>query len=58
MLLFHFEITKKPTGAVVEDMADGAEGLGFYSRVGQIGHSDANGLLLLRHFFVAALPKR
>ena len=35
-----------------------AEGLEFDSRVGYIGHNVANGLLLLRRFFVAVLHVR
>ena len=38
------------------DIAIGAGGLGFDSRVGLIGHSVASGLPPLRRFFGAVLP--
>ena len=42
---------------VIKDIAIDAEGLGFNSQAGQIGHSVANGSPPLRRFFGAALPK-
>ena len=36
---------------MVKDIANGAEGLGFDSRAGQIGHSVAYGSPSLRRFF-------
>ena len=43
-----------PVSSVVEDVAIGAEGLGFDSRACQIGHSVVNGSSLQRSFFGAA----
>ena len=42
----------------VQDIAIGAGGLRFESRVRQIGRSVANGSLPLRRFFGAASPRR
>ena len=40
------------------DTSTGAEGLGFDSRTGQIGHKVVNGSPPLRYFFGAVLPWR
>ena len=43
---------------MAEDIAVGAEGVGFDSRVGQIEHSIANGSPLLLCFFEVMLLRR
>ena len=48
----------RPVSSVVKDMTIGAGGLGFDSRVAQIGHSIDGGSPPLRRFFGAVLPRR
>ena len=47
----------QPLSLVVKRTAIGGGGLGFDFRIGQIGHSGANKLPLLRGFFGDVLPK-
>ena len=42
---------------MVKDIAIDAEGFGFDSRAGQVGHSVAKGLTPLRRFFGAELRR-
>ena len=50
-------ILNQPVGGVVKDIANGAGGDQFDSRVGQIGHSVANGSTQQRYFFGSGLSR-